>query len=527
MSSRALVLSIALASCGAPAAAPDDYDPLATALASRGHVENPEAPIPPLCYTATDGRSNPCYVCHTVGVGPFGRADWDLQVEYAFSDAALENRWTNLFVDRTERAARWDDDAMLAWIREDDYVALRRALEQREGYAGYVPDLDFDRGFDERGFARDGSGWRALRYKPFPGTFWPTNGSSDDVFVRLSRALRSDARGVLSDEIHAINLAILEAALGSGPDHEVEPIDETIARVDLDGDGVLSSRITTIRGLPSHYVGGGADVPVIRFTHPIGTEYLHSVRYVDPDAPDLRSRRMKELRYMRRVDAPDRGSLLAAMEDEREERDRGRVPSFRGSPDVGFRNAFGWQLQGFIEDARGRLRVQTEEEHRFCMGCHGGLGVTIDSVFSLPRRVPGADGWRLQDLRGMQDAPQSGHDTPEVLEYFQRVGGADELRGNDEMRARFWPGGALDERAVRRASIGGDRDLAWLLTPSRERALDLARAYRVIVEEQSFTRGRDATLRPAQHVHRRIEEPDSGLEAAGLVRTDGRLTLDW
>lgn len=535
----ALTLATALAACGsraetAPATDEPAYDPLALALASRGHAENLESGIPPMCYTATEGRSNPCYVCHTVGAGPFGRVDWDLQVEYAFSDAGLENHWTNLFVDRTEAAARWSEGEILAWIREDNLRALRDALAARESYPGYVPDLDFDAGFDARGFARDRSGWRALRYKPFPGAFFPTNGSSDDVFVRLPRALRSDAEGHPSDEIHAINLAILETALASDPDapdteiaREVGPIDETIAGVDLDGDGVLSPRVTTIRGLPARYVGGGASVRVMRFVHPQGTEYLHSVRYVDPDAPDLRSRRIKELRYMRRVDAPDASLMLAAIEEEEDERDRGRVPFYRGSPDVGYRNSFGWQLQGFIEDARGRLRVQTEEEHRFCMGCHGGIGATVDSVFSFARKVPGLDGWRTQDLRGMQDAPQSGHDDPEILTYFRRVGGADELRANDEMLARFWPGGVLDEAAVRRTAPGGDRDLAWLLAPSRERALDLARAYRVIVEEQSFTRGRDATLRPAPHVHRRITEPDSGLAAAGLVRSDGRLTLRW
>lgn len=510
------------------------YDPLAMAVASRGHVENLEAGIPAMCYTATEGRSNPCWVCHTAGVGPFGRADWDLQLEYAFSDAGLENHWTNLFVDRTEAASRFNEDDILSWIRQDNYVALRRALEARDDYHGYVPDLDFDAGFDDRGFARDGSGWRALRYKPFPGTFWPTNGSSDDVFVRLARPLRSDADGNLSTEIHAINLAILEAALTADPDlsddaivREVGPIDETLAEIDLDGDGMLSPRITTIRGLPSFYVGGGADTPVMRFVHPQGTEYLHSVRYVDPDAPDLRSRRMKELRYMRRVDPPDAGTLLAAMEEERDERDRGRIPLYRGAPQVGYRNPFGWQLQGFIEDAQGRLRLQTEEEHRFCMGCHGGIGATIDSVFSLPRKLPGDEGWRVQDLRGQRDVPQHGHSDPEILTYFRRVGGADELRANDEMIARFWPGGVLDEAAVRRAARGGDRDLAWLLAPSRRRALDLARAYRVIVEAQSFTRGRDATLRPVEHVHRRITEPDSGLEAAGAVYADGRLTLAW
>ena len=77
----------------------------------------------------------------------------------------------------------------------------------------------------------------------------------------------------------------------------------------------------------------------------------------------------------------------------------------------------------------------------------------------------GAAGWRHQDLRGLQDHPQAGHAEPEVLTYFRRVGGGDELRANTEILARFFPGGKLDEIEVRRAAPGGDRDLAWLLAP--------------------------------------------------------------
>jgi hypothetical protein len=58
---------------------------------------------------------------------------------------------------------------------------------------------------------------------------------------------------------------------------------------------------------------------------------------------------------------------------------------------VGLLNDFGWQLQGFIEDAEGRLRLQTQEEHLFCMGCHSNIGVTVDQTFSFPRKVPGKE----------------------------------------------------------------------------------------------------------------------------------------
>jgi hypothetical protein len=173
------------------------------------------------------------------------------------------------------------------------------------------------------------------------------------------------------------------------------------------------------------------------------------------------------------------------------------------------------------------LRVQTDEEHRYCMGCHGHVGVTVDFKFGFARKVPGADGWRRQDLRGMHDRPQVGHDAPELVTYFARVRGGDETRTNEELLARFVLEGEAAESELRRAAVGGDRDLAWALAPSRERALALDKAYLAIVREQSFTRGRDAVLAPAARVHRRIDEAGTGLGDAGRVHRDGRLHLRW
>ena len=510
-----------------PATAPT-HDPLATAIASVGQTVNLEAAVPPMCYTKTGGVSNPCWVCHTQGQEMNRLVDADLQIEYAFSDVALTNHWSNLFVDRGAHIAAVSDEDILRYVREDNYKPLREALADRDDYPGYAPDLDLEAGFDDQGFARDGSDWRAVRYQPFPGTFWPTNGSTDDVFIRLPRAFRTDAGGAPSRAIYRVNLAILEAAIaGDGQARAVEPVDERVAEVDLDGDGELSAGVTRIVELPAHYVGGAAGVAVASSLYPEGVELLHSVRYLDPDAPGLMARRMKELRYARKVEFLDRWAILRAYEREQNDKDEGLLPVYRGSPTSGLRNDFGWQLQGFIEDERGRLRLQTEEEHRFCMGCHSAVGVTVDHTFSFARKVPGADGWRVQDLRGLRDRPQRGHDEPEALTYFRRVRGADELRANGEMLARFFPGGELDEAAVRRAAVGGDQDLAWLLAPSRARALALNKAYQAIVREQSFDRGRDAVLAPADNVHRIIENGATELDRAGLVFRDGRLHLSW
>lgn len=521
---------------GSPAAT---YDPLATAVASIGRVQNFEAAVPPMCYTATGGQSNPCWVCHAQPAGWNHLGDWELQKEYSFSDVALRNHWRNLFVDRRAFIASVSDDEILAWVRQDNYSPLRQALAGRDEYPGYVPDLDFEAGFDEAGFARDGSGWRALRYHPFLGSFWPTNGSTDDVFIRLPETFRRDGDNQPSLAIHRLNLAILEAAVAgqmaatysaadaSVLDREVEPVDERLIGFDLDGDGQITANVSRIKRLPATYAGGAADHPVRAGLFPRGVEFLHSVRYLDPDEPTLLATRMKELRYSRKAQEPDGWAILRAYEREADDKDEGRLPVYRGSPMGGLLSDFGWQLQGFIEDEEGRLRLQTEEEHRFCMGCHSAVGVTVDHTFSFARKVPGRDGWRYHDLRGLKDRPQYGHDRPEILTYFERVGGADEIRANDEMLARFFPGGVVDEAAVRRAAVGGDRDLAWLLAPSRERALALNKAYLAIVREQSFTRGRDAVLEPAERVHERIENGSTDLEKTGKVFNDGHLHLVW
>ena len=508
-----------------PAAAspalPADPDPLAYARARRGQVDNLEAGIPPPCYTATGASSNPCWTCHTDSQAPNGMADWHLQQSYAFSATALDNRWHNLFVDRTAAIAAVRDQDILAYIRVDNYAPLRAALATRGDYHGYRPDLELARGFDDQGFARDDSGWRAYRYKPFPGAFWPTNGSAGDAFIRLPLAFRPDR------ETYRANLAILEASLASDPRiadadlvHPIEALDERRLGVDLDRDGDLSPGTATLRGLPAHDLGDAAAIAVRRGLYPEGTEFLHSVRYVDPDRPDLLATRMKELRYMKKVQELDRWAMQAAYAREHDAREDGKLPRPRGSAELGLRGDLGWQLQGFIEDDAGRLRLQTDEEHRFCVGCHDGIGITADQTFSFPRKLPGAAGWRPQDLHGMPDAPQVGHQDGELLTYFRRVGAGDELRQNSELLARFFPGGRLDEPTVLAA-----HDLAELLAPSRARALALAKAYRAVVREQSFTRGRDAQLRPAEHVHRRVDPGQT--PTTGTPHLDGRLQLAW
>lgn len=519
---------------------PSNYDPLAHAYSEMAvdrapeDFENPEAPVTSMCYTKTEGISNPCWTCHTAERGANLMGDWNLQEEYAFSEAGLTNHWKNLFADRREEIADITDDEVLSYIREDNYTALRQALRAFPEFPGYALDLDFRAGFDAEGFAADGTAWRAFRYKPFLGTFWPTNGSTDDVLIRLPEKFRRDGAGRADREFYKANLEILATALSVDPsvatsdiDWSIEPVDEELVSFDLDGDGRISGVASRIRGLPSRYLGGAADVVVSRFLYPQGVEFLHTVRYIDPDAPTLIATRMKEVRYSRKDSFYDLWALGRSYTIEFDNKFDGLLPRYGGGPDIGLSNDFGWRLQGYIEDAEGRLRLQTEEETRFCMGCHSTIGVTVDQTFAFPRKVPGADGWRHQDVRGIKDVPQATHSEPETLTYFKRVRGGDEFRANEEILDLLFPGGVLDEAAVRRAAPGGDRDLAWLIAPSRERALLLNKAYLALVREQRFHLGRDAVLAPTKNVHESIENGDTDLAPAGLVFKDGRLWLSW
>ena len=520
-----------------PAAAAQAFDPLAAAAAeqARGRIDNVLAHIPPQCYTRTDGASNPCWTCHTGRNGRNETDDWELQAHYQFNEQGRDNHWSNLFVDRRPAMAAISDAAALAYVRQDNYAPLRTALQHvRDPRLQWRPDLDLSRGFDEQGFARDGSGWRAFRYKPFAGSFWPTNGSTDEVFIRLPPAFREDAAGHPSAPVYRVNLAIVEAAVAvpdsrpaAGIDYPVEPLDEAAAGIDLDGDGQVGGLARRIRRLPAHYAGAAGGQAVLRFDYPVGTEFLHTVRYLDPAAADSKAERLKELRYSRKLFGLDDTALHFRVAEEAREQQTGGWPYFGGDAFSGMVNRYGWRLQGYIEDAQGRLRLQTREEQVYCMGCHSGIGVTVDSSFSLPRKRPGASGWGTQSLAGLRDVPQAGSQQPEIQRYFERAQGGDEFRSNVEMLTRFFTPGAPGGAAQWQVAPGVPLDLRALILPSYRRALALDKAYMALVKVQSFTRGRDAPLAPLQNVYRRVDAQDTGLEASHRLWRDGRLWLDW
>lgn len=497
-----------------------DYHPVAGMF-------NREAVVPPQCYTKTVVKHNPCYVCHQNHIE--GREnvmnDRDLQEAYSFSDFGLTNNWRNLFEDRRARVNRISDEEILRYIGQDNYSELAGRLQQAN-FKGWIPDLkNLQLGagaFDEHGLARDGSSWVAFNYKPVPSTFWPTNGSTDDVMIRLPEAFRTRKDGKPSLEVYKANLAILEAKIKGVDSIGSLPVDERKVGRDLDGDGKLEwARLVDGSGL---YVGAAEELYAADGLYPEGTEFLHTVRYIGFDQAGgiTSSKRMKEVRYMRKVRAYSKPMYARKYQLESFEKEAGHLPGYQFIGHHGLDNGIGWAIHGFIENSKGRLRAYTYEENFSCMGCHNSVGSTIDKTFSFPRKVDGAEGWGYINLKGMLDAPNKGESRGEIATYLERVGGGSEFRNNEEMAKRwFKEDGSFDKDAVAQA-----KDVYELITPSRQRALTLNKAYRTIVEDQDFIFGKEATVVPPSNVHQHIDNETT--KTLPRERTyDWNILLDW
>jgi len=402
-------------------------DPDPNPILSGHTLYNQAAYIPPQCYTNTrDGAGrvhNPCSTCHIESRAPNYINDADIQRAYAFPRFALNNHWSNLFVDRSRKVEAISDTAIRDYVSVDNYrgatakIRLAERLAQlpsgwdQDGngqWDGFVPEAWFN--FDGEGFDRapDGSysGWRALAYYPFLGTFWPTNGSTDDVLIRLAEPFQSNEAGNPDTQVYKLNLTIVEALI-KRHDIRIETVDENRYGVDLDKDGTL----------------GQAD------------------RIVYDWAP----------------------------------------------------------LKGRTMSYVGQARLQRRDS-------------TVHLAAQAFQR--GWYHWTQKGIDGLPD-PLRTDGRHEYTYYLQNNGAGDEFRENDEVLTRFFnPDGSL--KPEMRAAL--QRNIAVLLNPSRQRALTLNKAYRVIVEAQSFIDGRDATVAPVVNVHDKVkqdqptgvEEPVSG-----------------
>src|SRR6218665_472054 len=509
----------------------------------RPPLFNPAPYLPAQCYAATTetpgGRTrNGCFACHQTPRSPNAVDDAEVQTLLSVARAATENHWTNVL--RPPPPVELPEAEVLAWVRTSNYVDERGGLRLAEAlanppaawdgdgdgrWAGYTPDCWFST--DAEGFDRspDGAltGWRAFAYAPFPGMFWPTNGSAGDVFIRLPDAFRRDGAGRESQALYRLNLAIVEAYIRR-EDVPLPPTDERELDVDLDGDGVLgtATRVAFVwpprPGRPSRYVGQAARLDRTKEGWPAaglfprGTEFLHSLRYLDVAGGRVRmAARMKELRYMRKLHWRTYSDLQLAAEAEVREKVKhpDKLKTVLADVERGVTTGTGWLMQGFIEAEDGALRPQNVEETPACIGCHGGVGANTDSTFSFARKLaPGAahqEGWYHWGERGLKGIPEPrrADGRGEYAHWLEQVGGGDDYGSNDEVQARFFRGdGGLKPDAVKALT----RDISTLLVPSPCRALQLDRAYLALVKAQRFERGRDVVVGAPPKVNARLEQ---------------------
>src|SRR5690606_15220231 len=147
-----LAIALLLGGCGensTPASPLPEVAPQQRITVTSERITNPEAPVPPQCYTRTDGRHNPCYTCHQM----YDRSadaeprmneldDGGLQGGYLFSEEGLVNHWSNLFVDRQGWLADISDDDIVRYVATDNYAALDDMLRARDR-PGFIPALAY------------------------------------------------------------------------------------------------------------------------------------------------------------------------------------------------------------------------------------------------------------------------------------------------------------------------------------------------------------------------------------------------
>lgn len=492
---------------------------------------NEEAPIPPQCYTKTNGVNNPCYTCHqtypssnTASYRTNLRNDGANQGVYNFSDEGEINSWKNLFVNRQQWIEKISNKAIDEYVDQDNYSKLSKNLRDNN-WQGFIPDLkDYhlsSKAFKQNGIAKDGSAWVAFNYKPFPGTFWPTNGSTDDVLIRLAPEFRQ-LNGEYNELVYLTNLSLVEISIKTLSSIDIFPVNELEMDSDLNQDGILTNNVDLLIAR-EFFVGDANKIKIPSQQYPVNTEIMHSVRYVgvDEKGETYIPKRMKELRYMTKTKLLSREDIDHAYRQERKEKVDEQLPSFNRVKDRGFNNKFGWIIQGYIEDYNGDLRPQSYEETFFCMGCHSAIGTTIDQTFAFPRKVTGRAGWGYINLRGMKDVPSKGQQEGEILQYLQVNGGGNEFRENIEMFTKWYKqDGKVNIEKVKSS------DVFELITPSKQRAYDLNKAYTQIVRTQSYIHGRDTNIEAAINVHKTIDEAVAPLKIEH--RLDGwDIRLDW
>ncbi len=536
---------------------------------------NPYAHIPAQCYIETSrGTQNACSFCHTNGVYQAGLGNnfpqagaeprlGNLQLEYSFTPISSftvspsRNAWENTLTPEKLREAvialglqpeTWD---METYIRQDNWqVAFAQRpgdIRQWDGGGGDAPFRLFpgldpaDLPADADGFVRssvsshgsfqdgDGrwiTGWRAVNFMPY-GIFTPMTGSVSGIYIRLPQAFMQREDGGFDLAIYARNLDLLERA--------------------------IQDRLRAEDG--ATYQGAAKSVTLERGLYPVGTEIAHPLHYVDTAAdgndlmispyPGTRARRVKEVRYMYKWKAFYPSQFRPGTKEE-------GAPIYGSDTQGWVDNGVGWYLAGYIEDKTGALRPQSREELTQCIGCHSGIattefpqftsgtGNTVDSTWSLPRKFPGALGWREMDtLRYLAYTDVQPNATPgqarlgdplnrglnkgEFRHFLDNVVGVSLYGEMPAAIERFlaaaiqpvhgysaaWPmlntagagefqqSQALRQKLLREWTAHGGYLTAEgairgeLLYPPKEDALAAARRYRQVVATQRYVKGKD------------------------------------
>ena len=542
-------------------------------------LTNQSAYISSQCYTKTEDNldknllHNPCYACHTKNKEPnFSFSDDDLQTAYDFPQEALKNPWTNLFKDRTKEVSQISDKEILKYINSNNYskndqIILKNKLKNipkewdyndNGKWDGYIPDSYFN--FDNEGFDKDPNGkytgWRSFAYRPFLGTFWPTNGSTDDTLVRLDEVFRLDTKGQFDIEVYKLNLSIVESLIKQA-DVTIEPTDETKYDYDMNQNGKLdiAKKIVFKWKQPKYnidtfkisdfsmtYVGKAKELLkenkylIAPGLYPLNTEFLHTVRYIGLDEKQniVMAPRMKEVRYGKKVAWKTYYQLKNTGLDKLREKDAtpDKQDQFIGNTEKGIYNQLGWRYQGFIEDKKGDLRPQSYEETLFCIGCHNNIGAIADSTFVFQRKLDHSNfrggwyHWTQHGLKGIADRILENGDS-EYAQYLKVNNAGDEFRQNREVMDKFFVKGWEKDKQniekdlleklekpnayqkqywkVKKEDIEKlKKDITHLIMPSPKRAIMLNKAYKVIVDEQSYVYGREGHIKPLTNVHKEV-----------------------
>lgn len=97
------------------------------------------------------------------------------------------------------------------------------------------------------------------------------------------------------------------------------------------------------------------------------------------------------------------------------------------------------------------------------------------------------------------EEPKTKDGRDEYTLYLELNNAGDEFRANDEVINKFFDAnGSLKYREADKVKS----DISHLRYPSVSRAKILNKAYKVIVEEQSFIYGRDAHVKPVENVYK-------------------------